>query len=135
MLRVLLHRSKVDPYGKGVFIHMGRTSSPVCPMAAMLGYLAVHPAGEGPLFVFRDGNPLSRDCFVKEVRSVLSAAHIDHEAYFSHSFRIGATTMAAQAGLPAYMIKMLGQWTSDVYQIYVRMPQETLAAVVQSIAQ
>ena len=59
---------------------------------------------------------------------MLSVAHIDHEAYSGHSFRIGAATMAAQAGLPAYMIKMLGQWTSDAYQIYVRMPRECLAA-------
>ena len=85
--------------------------------------------------MFRDGTPLSRDRFVREVRPALSAAHTNHEAYSDHSFCIGVATMVAQAALPAYMIKMLGRWTSDAYQNYVRMPRGSLAAVARSIAQ
>ena len=77
-LRVLFRRAKTDPFGKGVFIYLGKTDSVLCPVAAVLGYLTVRPAGEGPLFIFRDGTPLSRDRFVREVRAALAAAHIDH---------------------------------------------------------
>ena len=135
MLRVLLRRAKTDPYGNKVF--MGRTLSLVCPVAAVLGYLAVRPAGQSPLFVFRDGTPHSRDLFVRDVRSALSVAHINHQAYSGHSFRIDAATMAAQGGLPAYTctINMLGRWTLDAYQMYAQMPRESLAAVAQSISQ
>ena len=43
--------------------------------------------------------------------------------------------MAAQAGLPPHLIKMLGRWSSDAYQLYIRTPRETLAAVSRTIAQ
>ena len=89
---------------------MGKTQHSVCPMAAVLRYLAVRPAGDGPLLIFRDGTPLSRERFVKEVKSALRAAHIDHRGYSGeNSFCIGAATSAAVAGVPAYVIKMLGR--------------------------
>ena len=135
ILRIFLRRAKTDPFGKGVYVCVGRTNSSLCPVAAILGYLAIRPPGRGPLFIFRDGTPLTRDRFVREVRAALSAAHIDHHAYSGHSFRIGAATMAAQAGLPPHLIKMLGRWSSDAYQLYIRTPRETLAAVSRTIAQ
>ena len=135
ILRIFLRRAKTDPFGKGVYVCVGRTNSSLCPVAAILGYLAIRPPGRGPLFIFRDGTPLTRDRFVREVRAALSAAHIDHQAYSGHSFRIGAATMAAQAGLPPHLIKMLGRWSSDAYQVYIRTPRETLAAVSRTIAQ
>ena len=58
MLRILLQRDKTDPFGKGVVICVGRTNAAMCPVAALLGYLAVRPAGEGPLFIFRVALPL-----------------------------------------------------------------------------
>ena len=134
VLRVLLRRAKTDPFGKGVLICMGRTGNSLCPVAALLGFLSIRPAGVGPLFTFQDGSPLTRERFVKEVRVALTTAQIDHRAYSGHSFRIGAATMAAQAGLPAYLIKMLGRWNSEAYQQYIRTPRETLAAVSQAIA-
>ena len=134
MLRMLLRRAKTDPFGKGVFVCLGRTSSALCPVAAVLGHLAVCPLGEGPLFVFRDGTPLSRDRFVREVRVALAVAHIDHQAYLGYSFHIGAASTAAQAGPPAYMIKMLRRWTSDAYLLYVCTPPEILPGVSRAIA-
>ena len=53
MLRILLRRAKTDPFGKGVVICVGKTNSTMCPVAALLGYLAARPAGDGPLFIFR----------------------------------------------------------------------------------
>ena len=43
--------------------------------------------------------------------------------------------MAAQEGLPAHMIKMLGRWNADAYQLYIRTPREQLASVSQLITQ
>ena len=133
-LRILLQRAKMGPFGKVVVICVGRTNSAMCPVAALLGYLVVRPAGDNPLFIFRDGTPLKRDRFVKEVKAALALVHIDHQGYSGHSFRIGAAPMATQAGVPEHRVKMLGRWNSEAYQVYIRTPRESLATVSQAIA-
>ena len=39
MVSVRLRRSKSDPFGAGVTIHLGRTGDRICPVLAMLDYL------------------------------------------------------------------------------------------------
>ena len=63
----------------------------ICPVAAVLAYIAVQPAVLGPLFVFRDGSYLIRDRLVGAVKQTL---RVD-TWYCGHSFRIGAATTAA----------------------------------------
>lgn len=133
VLRVHLRHSKTDPFGDGVSIFLGRTNSSLCPVAAILQFLAVRPPGEGPLFVWGDKSPLSRERFVLKVKEALSAAQLDHHMYSGHSFRIGAATSAATAGVPAYLIKMLGRWSSEAYQLYIRTPRETLSGISRSL--
>ena len=48
MVRVFLRKSKTDPFGKGVYIYLGRTNSRLCPVSAVLQFLAIRPPGEGP---------------------------------------------------------------------------------------
>ena len=79
---------------------LGKTSSVVCPVVALLNYLAIRPGPAGPLFMFQDGSPLSRDQFVRKVKQALYAANVDKSQYSGHSFRIGAATSAAAAGVP-----------------------------------
>lgn len=61
-----------------------------------------------------------------EVTEALTAAGIDAGSYSGHSFRISAVTAAAQVGIPACTIRMLGHWKSDAYQLYVRTPWKFL---------
>jgi len=85
--------------------------------------------GQGPLFVYVDGTPLTRDKLVETVRHMLQQAGVSPVAYSSHRFRIRAATTAAQAGLEDSVIKMLGRWEFTAYQHYIRTPRETLAAI------
>ena len=123
-----------NPFGKGVAIFIGKTDSTLCPVSAILNYLTVCPAGSGPLFVLPTGATLSRGMFVKKVRAALEEANLDYERYSGHSFRIGAATSAAMAGIPAHVIKMLGRWESEAYQLYIRTPRETLASISRTLA-
>ena len=100
----------------------------------MLCYLANHPKKEGPLFQFADGSPLTRSRFVTEFRRALSAAGVQAAAYTGHSFRIGAATTAAAKGIPDNIIKALGRWTSEAYQVYIRLPREQLASITPLLA-
>ena len=47
--------------------------------------------------------------------------------YAGHSFRIGAATSAAAAGIPAHMVQALGCWSSDAFKFYTRSSRDSLA--------
>ncbi len=49
--------------------------------------------------------------------------------------KTGAATSAAARGVPDHLIKMLGRWQSEAYQLYVRSPPESLAAVSAQLVQ
>ena len=60
VLAVHLRHSKTDPFGAGCHIFLGRTGHLLCPVASVLGYLAIRPSTSGPLFIHGDGTPLTR---------------------------------------------------------------------------
>ena len=51
-LQVFLKRSKCDQFGKGVHVLIGYTGDAICPVAAMLAYMACRGSREGPMFEF-----------------------------------------------------------------------------------
>ena len=59
-LAVQIKQSKTDPFRKGVQVIIGRTGGPLCPVVAILAYMVLRKPGEGPLFRFKDGRPLTR---------------------------------------------------------------------------
>ena len=134
VLSVRIKQSKTDPFRQGVTIFVGRTNTPLCPVTAVLAYLAVRGQGEGPLFRFSDGQPLTRQRLVLAVRRALAAAGYRSEDYAGHSFRIGAATTAAACGVPVDVIKALGRWKSQAYQLYVRLPRSQLAEISRTLA-
>ena len=134
MVQVNIKASKTDPFRQGVCIYLGRTDNQLCPVAALLAYLAVRGNRPGPLFVFSNGQYLTRAALVREIRKALGAAGICGDTYSGHSFRIGVATTAAAAGLQDAVIKALGRWNSSAYQLYVRTPREHLAQVAVLLA-
>ena len=124
-----LRQSKTDQFGKGADIHLGRTKQDVCPVTALLAYLALRGNAEGPLFQCKDGTALSKQEFVSKLRVALAELGINEKAYAGHSFRIGAATTAADVGLEDSTIKLLGRWESNAFQTYIRTPRTQLAAL------
>ena len=104
-LFVTIKVSKTDPFRQGSTVTLGKTDRLLCPISAILPYVAVRGSEAGPLFRFQDGSLLTRDIFVKGVRHLLMAAGIDPLPYSGHSFCIGAATTVAQAGMDAALIQ------------------------------
>ena len=129
-IQVCIKASKTDPFRNGCLITLGRGLPPVCPVEAMLNYLELRGGHSGPLFIYSNGRPLSRSFLTGKLRKLLDAAGIT--GYFgSHSFRIGAATTAAAAGVPDHLIQVLGRSTSNAYMPYIRTPRSTLANVAK----
>lgn len=134
LVQFTLRASKTDPFRQGVKVVVGRTGDDLCPISALLAFLAVRGEASGPLFQHRDGRPLARRTFVEKIKSALAALGYPAEKYAGHSFRAGAATTAATAGFPDSLIKVLGRWESAAYQLYIRLPSEELKGVSAALA-
>ena len=132
-MTVLLKRTKNDPFAVGTTLHLGATGRAMCPVTSMMGYLAIRPQGPGPLFIFKDGSPLSRPRLTQALQQALTAAGVDCSGYTGHSFRIGAATTAAKLGISDSLIKTLGRWKSAAFTLYIRTPWQQLAEVSSTL--
>ena len=126
---LLLRLSKTNQVGPGTPVILGATGQDLCPVIALHNFLSVRQAGSGPLFTCQDGSPLAKDVFVRAVRLALLQAGVDCSKYSGHSFRIGAATAAAQAGVSPDKIKLLGRWSSEAYMVYIKTPPGDIAAM------
>ena len=134
MVRCHLKQSKTDQLGRGVDVVLGRTGLELCPVAAVLSYIVRHGSQPGPFFLTTAGAPLVKQEFVSEFRKILAAVGLPAEDYAGHSFRIGAATSAALAGVEDSTIQLLGRWQSAAFLRYIRTPHERLAAMSRTLA-
>ena len=132
-LRVRIKALKTDLLRQGCHIHIGLGRAPLCAVHALLAYLSVRGNVSGPLFLLANGQPLSRAILTDWLRQIFSTAGIEGN-FSSHSFRIGAATVAARNGIPDHLIQALGRWTSNAYQLYIRTPSEALAGFSGQLA-
>ena len=131
---VSIQQFKTEPFRKGCILTISRSTSSICSVMAMRDYLLqCKPAATGPLFTFTSGKWFSCASLTKELRSALQCCGLSADHYFIHSFRIGAATTAAAAGVPPWLIKVLGRWSSDCYEHYIRTPQETPLAITKKL--
>ena len=133
IVSLLIKHSKTDQAREGVKVYMGKTDDDICPVKALLHYLRLRGPRSGPLFTWKDGSPLQKPQFNKAVRTALTQAKLPADKFAGHSFRIGAATTAASAGLEDSTIQTLGRWKSSSYLLYVRLEPRHLAAVSSTL--
>ena len=134
VMKICIKASKTDQTKIGIDLYVGRTDNAICPIAAVLAYLAVRDQAEGPLFKLEDGRPLTQELLVQQLRSTLSQAGIDCARYSGYSFRIGAATTAMARGVSESTVQILGRWASDSFKWYVRIPRQELADVSRQMS-
>ena len=64
----------------------------------------------------------------------ISGIGVSQDRYAGHSFRIGAATAAASAGVEDSTIQTMGRWQSAAFLRYIRTPPEELAAICPLLA-
>ena len=96
---------------------------------------AAIPSGQVcPLFLLKNGTPLSRQGLVEKIKTALAQAGVDSSHYSGNSFRIGAATTAAACSVSDATIQLLGRWKSDCYTRYIRQPHQELATTARLLA-
>ena len=88
----------------------------------------------GPIFRNSRGHPLTKAAFVCAIRRALAELGLPAKQFAGHSFRIGAATAAAQAGLEDSTIQALGRWSSAAFLLYIHTRREQLSHLTSRIA-
>ena len=125
---------KIDPFRRGHTITIQATSTSTCPVQAINCFAKLSTLRSGSVYYRGRFTPLSRDHLTDVLRRLLQQAGYQQCLHSSHSFRIGAVTTAAAAGLTAWLIKSLSRWSSDAYQTYIQCPPETLRLTPSMLA-
>ena len=123
-----LSKSKTSQFAPvKIYIH-ANSDILFCPYNSLLLYMnaSKHVSADSSL-LYLPGNPFVLAKFNALLKTAAGLAGWDPTSYSSHSLRAGAATSAANSGVPPYMIKLLGRWKSDAYQVYVKNPKEGLA--------
>jgi hypothetical protein len=113
----------------------GAYLEPVVALEAWLARRRVLGIGEDrPLFCHDDGAAITVAQVRAMVKDVMRAAGRDPARFGAHSLRIGGATAAFAAGVSPSLIRLMGRWSSDIYEIYCRMSLESALGVGQAIA-
>ena len=59
----------------------------------------------------------------------MASIGLDPNRFGAHSLRIGGATAALAAGIQPTLIRVLGRWSSDIYEIYCRLSLEAAAGM------
>ena len=133
-IHLTIQASKADPFREGVTLLIAQTNHSICPVSALKRYLSKVNQKSGPLFQFKNGTYLTRTKVTKTIKRALLKHGKSPEQYSSHSFRIGAASRAAAAGISDSFIKSLGRWRSDCYHRYIRINKVKLCQVPKKLA-
>ena len=129
---VHIKRSKTDKFNKGFDVVIGCSGHRVCAYCSLLEYYKLKaitgPVRQDDPFLSVGGFALTKSLLQKETRLQVARLGLDPSSFSGHSFRSGSATTAAAAGLADWEIKLLGRWTSDAYQRYIRATPSLLSS-------
>jgi len=116
-----LTASKTDPFRAGVDIVLSAPTT----LRALLAYGAHFQPNctpTTPLFHHPDRTAATRTWLMKRVDGLLRKTGRDPRQFSSHSFRKGGAVSLQSIGVEDSLIRRLGRWKSDAFNLYVRDP-------------
>ena len=136
LLEVKLRCPKESRAGKAVVLEVYETTGHLCPVKAFERWHSRTKTTVGlPLFREEDGTPVTGRKMNRWLKDRLEA-HVDYSKgkFTAHSFRIGLATTLGTLGFKEDDIKEAGRWSSNAYQLYMKLPQVKRAGVAKKIA-
>jgi integrase len=144
-LCLLRYDVKVSPNGLVICIKWSKTNqtgerfltipllpcpgSVLCPVLAFERMTYSRKASDSlPLFSFIKAGKLSFltfHVFDKELKRLISRIGLDPTLYSGHSFRRGGATWAFAQGFTSEALKLLGDWKSDAFLLYIHLSFNT----------
>jgi len=92
---------------------------------AQMAPVAAEARGRTPLFrELRNDAAFTVEQVRDMVKRLMAAVGCDPTFFGAHSLRIGGATAALAAGVDPAVIKAMGRWSSDTFEIYTRMTRE-----------
>ena len=88
--------------------------------------------GSIPMFEL-DGEAVSTRHVRGMVKHLMESLGMDSRFFGAHSLRIGGASAAFAAGIEPAAIRIAGRWSSDIYEIYVRLSKQGAARLGATI--
>ena len=121
-----LATAKNDQFHDGADLLLPRLKNKkFCPVhwLAVLAHLQARhlPSNHnGWLLALTPDSPLAMDYFRRRIKTILAFLGYNPDDYNTHSFRIGGATELFRRGVNPDVIKKLGRWKGDTYEMYTR---------------
>ena len=122
-IHITLKQSKNDQFRTGTTICLGKTIHAVCPVDALMHYLAIQGDTSGPLFLVSNNQSLTRASFRASLKNLFK----NYTWTIASLICTGVATSAKRAGVSNSYLKALGRWKSDAYLKYVQLSLKDLA--------
>ena len=145
-VKILIPNSKTDQSSEGQFVYLPMLSE-FCPVKLLCNYMYMYnmeslesPFLFPPLHWEKDlkiwkpvnNKPVSYTVCLKAFKSLLHKFNMSSSKLSLHSFRVGATTDAFEAGMPAHIIDRRGRWKNpNTKYLYVKCSDVDLVQTVR----
>ncbi|XP_069011392.1 uncharacterized protein [Embiotoca jacksoni] len=120
----LLKQSKTNQISNPVLIFDFKLNSHLSLYEPLIHYLLLRKmqqtSSHEPLFITETGHVANPSWFLSHFREVLITSGINPDSFSGHSFSVGAATTASSRGVPDHLIKVMGCWSSQAFQLYTR---------------
>ena len=112
------------------------TNTDLCPVKAYIALVKSNPTPDKtlPFFTLADGSPYSSPEFNSHLKLWLSKYIDPSFGYISgHSFRAGIPSILGNLGFIDSDIKLVGRWSSNAFQTYLKLPRTRRLAMAKAI--
>jgi hypothetical protein len=136
-LEVKLKCPKESRDGKTVTVDIFESGGTLCPVKAFARWQERNPGDKNlPMFLDKLGVPVTGSRMNTWLKQLLGK-HVSYGngKFTGHSFRIGLATTLGTLGFSTNDIKEAGRWSSNAYEVYMKLPRKRRLAVAQKISQ
>jgi hypothetical protein len=134
-IEIKLKCPKENRSNKAVVVDIFESGGTLCPVKAYTRWRdRAKPTDDLPAFRDANGIPLTGKKMNNYLRLLLGK-HVDYDKakFTGHSFRIGLATTLGSLGFSTDDIKEAGRWSSNAYEVYMKLPRKRRLAVAEKI--